>query len=87
MCIDPLFVSFHVATYVYPEYGRDPQDWLLSRESLDYLRRFEPIGCRDLRTLELLERRDVECYFSGCLTLTFEPVGQVKERKEGDSPC
>jgi hypothetical protein len=36
----------------------------------EYLRRYGPVGCRDLATLSFLKEHDVPAYFSGCLTLT-----------------
>lgn len=60
--INPLFVAFHI--------NSTAKDRLLSTESLDYLKKHQPIGCRDLRTMELLQQKGVESYFSGCMTLT-----------------
>jgi hypothetical protein len=36
-----------------------------------YLRKHGPVGARDPATLALLQRHEVESYYSGCLTLTF----------------
>lgn len=79
-CINPLFVSFHVGTYGYE--GDNPKSWMLNKESISYLKQFEPIGCRDFETLGLLEERGVACYFSGCLTLTLEAIEDQKNRRE-----
>ena len=60
--IIPHFVAFHInstATKV-----------LLSDESIKYLKKHEPIGCRDLKSCDLLKAHGVDAYFSGCLTLT-----------------
>ena len=81
-CINPCFTSFHLSTYAYPEYGQDPSSWLLNDESVEYFRHFQPIGCRDLRTAELLDERGISCYFSGCLTLTFSAQNYSGERRE-----
>src|SRR5262249_9000690 len=54
------FLGFHVA---YPE--------LLTAQFLDYCSDWQPIGCRDLGTMELLQERGLTAYFSRCLTLTF----------------
>jgi hypothetical protein len=35
----------------------------------DYLKRHEPIGCRDIRTAELLRSHGVDAYVTGCVTL------------------
>lgn len=60
--IQPLFVSFHI--------NSKAEHVLLSQSSIDYLKQHEPIGCRDIRTMNLLKERNVDAYFSGCLTLT-----------------
>lgn len=38
----------------------------------DYLRKWQPIGCRDRVTAELLSRLGVEAFVSGCVTLTLD---------------
>ncbi len=35
-----------------------------------YFKRFEPIGCRDERTLHTLRRYHIDCYLHGCITVT-----------------
>ena len=60
--IEPLFVSFHVTPKNAPG--------ILSDSGVAYLKRYEPIGCRDTNTVKLLEAKGVSSYFSGCLTLT-----------------
>lgn len=60
--IDPLFVAFHINSIV--------KDQMLSSESISYLKKFEPIGCRDTNTMNMLKDKDVNAYFSGCMTLT-----------------
>lgn len=58
----PLFVAFHINIKAKNE--------LLSLDSLAYLKKYEPIGCRDMATKRILEENGVRSYFSGCLTLT-----------------
>lgn len=60
--INPLFVAFHINTSV--------KEQMLSDESLKYLKKHEPIGCRDLFTMDCLKSNGIEAYFSGCMTLT-----------------
>lgn len=71
----PLFVSFHVTT-------GPARAAMVTDESLAYLRRHEPIGCRDLDTTNFLRAAGIDAYFSGCLTMTLprrprQPVGEV----------
>jgi len=72
--INPLFVSFHITPRV--------ADALLSNETIKYLKRYEPIGARDLQTKELLESKGIKSYFSGCLTLTLG-IKYKSEEKDG----
>lgn len=80
--LDPLFVSFHLGQYRYSEYfnrlersflfSRTQRHFMLAEKSLAYFKAHEPIGCRDLPTLEAFRAAGIESYFSGCLTLTLE---------------
>lgn len=45
---------------------------------LNYLRYFAPVGCRDLKTVELLREHNISAYFSGCLTLTLQAFDSIK---------
>jgi len=47
--ISPLFISFHIN----PSAERD----LLKPESLNYLKQYEPIGCRDTYTLKSTSKK------------------------------
>lgn len=61
-CINPLFISFHIVPSIAKR--------MLTSDTVDYLKRHEPIGARDIGTKELLESYGIKSYFSGCLTLT-----------------
>ncbi|MHB9292886.1 hypothetical protein Holit_01999 [Hollandina sp. SP2] len=43
---------------------------MLSPAGIKYLKKHEPIGCRDYGTVKLLGKYGINAYFSGCLTLT-----------------
>jgi len=60
--INPLFISTHISSM--------NADKMLSDEGVSYLKKYGPVGCRDLGTLQILEQKDIPCYFSGCLTLS-----------------
>ncbi len=62
--IEPLFISFHIAEFAQKE--------LTSKRSIEYLKQYEPIGCRDYLTQDLLQQKGVDTYFSGCITLTLQ---------------
>ena len=61
--ISPLFISFHINPTAEKE--------LLKPESLNYLKQYEPIGCRDTYTQNLLQKNGVKSYHSSCITTTF----------------
>lgn len=42
----------------------------ISEEEIVYLRRFEPIGCRDYYTVKWLRGKNICAYLNGCLTAT-----------------
>lgn len=58
----PLFVSFHITPEAYDE--------MLDSKGVEYLKKFAPIGCRDVETQEILLQKGIPAYFSACLTLT-----------------
>lgn len=60
--IIPLFVAFHLNILAKKE--------LTSPISISYLKKHEPIGCRDIDTMNLLKEKGINAYFSGCMTLT-----------------
>lgn len=59
----PLVIGFHIRLFQCPE--------LLSDASIDYFRRHQPIGCRDVHTEALLRSKGVEAFTSNCLSLIF----------------
>lgn len=60
--VKPLFVALHI--------NKLASEKMLDAKGVDYFRKFEPIGCRDYHTLELLQKHGINAYFSGCMTLT-----------------
>lgn len=73
--IIPKFVSFHI--------NSKAENVLLNANSIEYLKKQAPIGCRDKRTAELLNKKGIEAYFSGCLTLTLGKT-YFSEKKTGE---
>ena len=72
--ISPLFVAFHLNTSAYEK--------LLSDKSIEYLKKHEPIGCRDENTVAALSKKGVNAYFSSCLTTTLGyKYASSKQRK------
>ena len=44
------------------------------QEEIDYLKRFSPIGCRDMHTFRTMQKLGIPAYLNGCMTLTFPRV-------------
>ena len=44
-------------------------------KEIDYLKRFEPIGCRDIHTMNVLRSYNISAYVNGCLTSIFPKRG------------
>lgn len=74
--IYPIYISTHFSTYnsggITDEYLND-----YSKKHLD---KYAPIGCRDTGTMNLLNKKNIKNYFSGCLTLTIEKDSKVKKK-------
>lgn len=51
-----------------------------TKKSLAWFKAHEPIGCRDMSTLEFLKSKGIVAYFSGCLTLTLQKSKRVKKQ-------
>ncbi len=60
--IRPVFFAFHVR----PESVAT----IFSTEGVAYLKHWQPIGCRDKGTLELMHKHGIDAYYSRCVTLT-----------------
>ena len=57
--VTPIYIAFHIE-----------KKGLVSDKAITHYKKYQPIGCRDLHTMNLLKRKGVDAYFSGCLTLT-----------------
>ncbi len=47
----------------------------ISSKDSQYLKRYEPIGCRDLNTLRTLQKEGIDAYANGCITQIFPDRG------------
>ncbi len=72
--ITPLLVSHHINKSVHEHFKRD--------EVIDFYKRNEPVGCRDYFTVEFLKSYGVECYYTGCLTLTLSEKYSSNEKTD-----
>lgn len=73
--INPLFVSIHIAP--------NKAEKMLSSQTIDYLKKYEPIGARDIGTRDILIAHGIKSYFSGCLTLTLGNTFKKYKAKVG----
>ena len=62
--LNPLYVSLHI--------NENAKDIMLTVEGIEHLKEKGPIGCRDSNTVQILQDKDIPCYFSGCLTTTLK---------------
>ncbi len=74
--INPLCLSMHFSKYDYFEIGYD----FLDGEGGKWLKRHEPIGCRDEASVTACEERGIKAYFSGCMTLTLPTPPKTEDR-------
>lgn len=65
--IIPLYQSFHI--------NPTAAKWILNINGVQHLRKYSPIGCRDIEMYNLLQEKGINSYFSGCLTLTLGKKG------------
>ena len=72
--IIPLFVAFHLNSTI--------KDKFLTNQVIEYLKKFEPIGCRDKYTVSVLKEKGITAYFSGCLTLTLGKEYKTLEKND-----
>ena len=69
--IIPLFISFHITPAI--------KHKILQKQSLDYFKDHEPIGCRDIYTRDLLLENGIDAFFSSCLTTSIERDKYLKK--------
>lgn len=79
--IEPLLISMH---FVEPgvshlrRWAKSPIERMTSGEGAEFLKRWGPVGARDLWTLEQLQQRGIDAYLSGCLTLTLQRAATAR---------
>lgn len=74
--ISPLYVSLHIAP--------NASNHMLSAEGIKHFKLHEPIGCRDKNTEQMLLKKGINAYFSGCLTLTIGKQGNLITEKKSN---
>lgn len=69
--IEPIFIGFHISPF------NEGYKHFLGEASVEYLKKHEPIGCRDRKTMQLLIEKGISAFQSHCLTLTFPTRNKV----------
>lgn len=69
--LKPKFVSVH--------FNKKMKQKILEKNSFEYLKSHEPIGCRDQDTMNFLLKNNIKAYFSGCLTLTLKKDENIRK--------
>lgn len=69
--------SFHISEWG-PRENRGVHPSFLY-DSVDFYKSGGTVGCRDTHTLNILKSLDVDAYFSGCITLSFDKNKYYKE--------
>ncbi|MEM0654127.1 polysaccharide pyruvyl transferase family protein [Klebsiella huaxiensis] len=60
--IEPFYISVHLNSSII--------DQIFRPEVIAHFKKFQPIGCRDNHTRDLLLAKGIDAYYSGCMTLT-----------------
>lgn len=75
--IYPKMVSMHFTHYD-TIYHID-QRHITTGYGKEYLKKYEPIGCRDSYSKNLLQENGIKSYFSGCMTLTLDKLPNIEK--------
>lgn len=55
---------------------------MISDQQIDYLKRYEPIGCRDERTMNFLRGKGIDAYLFGCIVATLPKSNVPIEQRD-----
>jgi hypothetical protein len=72
--VRPVFYSFHIAPHA--------EKIICSQKGIEYLRKWQPIGCRDIGTMDLLSKYGIDAYYTRCVTLTLPSREKAPEHGE-----
>lgn len=81
-CIVPLNISMHINNYNIYRRGTPVKDRWLDGLGGDYLRKYGPVGVRDTVSLQFFKDRNIDAYFSGCITLTLPKQKKTEDAGE-----
>lgn len=81
--IIPIFVGFHYTSHrtrLLSFFDVDTK--FLNGMGREYLKAYEPIGCRDTHTMNLLSEKGIKVEFSGCVTLTLPKQNKIEKKQK-----
>lgn len=79
--IVPKFIGFHYADHQLAKQPGSPVKYeFLNGLGGEYLKAYQPIGCRDEYTRSQLEKLGIESYFSGCITMTLPKMPETNNK-------
>ena len=73
----PLLVSMFFKSFPYED-GIVLGDKYINGSIKDTFKKYGPVGTRDMHTKKMMDRLGIDNYFSGCMTLTLEPLKNIK---------
>ena len=68
--IHPIFISIHIAHDI------------IIKNNIEYFKTYQPIGCRDIATVNKFKEYGIDAYFSGCLTLLLNESESIKYKDD-----
>ncbi len=81
--IVPKLISMHYADYQIGNQPGGPVKYeFMTGAGRDYMNAYGPVGCRDMFTYRNFKERGIDCYFSGCVTLTLPKMPKVEHDKK-----
>lgn len=83
--IIPLLVSYHTFNRKKEPLKADAYTLPIFNQYMDgiggqWFRDYGPVGCRDLYTCEMMDRKEIPNYFSGCVTLTLPKQKETEDK-------
>lgn len=76
--INPLLISMHFKESNETDVG----DIYLREYGGEFLKKYGPVGARDIDTQKRLIKNGIDSYFSGCMTLTLEKFENVEKKNK-----
>ena len=76
--IEPLHISIFLKKFLYEAGITINTDYINENIIINY-KKYSPIGTRDLHTKKILDKLNVENYFSGCMTLTINKFDNIEK--------